>query len=72
MAITDRLRNRLAELKAEFDKGQAKLAELEGQAREVQHTLLRISGAVQVLEEELAHAATPHPVVVDMPHAREA
>jgi hypothetical protein len=52
--MQDRLRERIAQLKAEFDKGQAKLAELEGQTREVQHTLLRISGAIQVLEELMA------------------
>jgi hypothetical protein len=45
------LTNRHAQLKAEFDKGRARLTELEEQVREVQHTLLRISGAIQVLEE---------------------
>lgn len=49
--MQDQLMTRHAQLKAEFDKGQARLAELEGQVREVQHTLLRISGAIQVLEE---------------------
>jgi hypothetical protein len=59
--MQDRLRERIAELKAEFDKGQTKLAELEGQTREVQHTLLRISGAIQVLEE-LMEAGPDHAV----------
>jgi hypothetical protein len=49
--MQDRMKARLAELKAEFAKGKQKLEELEGQSREVQHALLRISGAIQVLEE---------------------
>lgn len=44
---------RLQELKAEFDKGQKRLTELETESNTVRNTLLRISGAVQVLEEEL-------------------
>ena len=47
------LRNRLDELKKEFELGQKKLQELETEASNVRSTLLRISGAVQVLEEEL-------------------
>lgn len=50
------LEKRLKELKAEFESGQQKLAELEAQATNLQNTLLRISGAVQVLEEELGKA----------------
>lgn len=47
------LETRLNELKAEFDKGQKRLTELETESNTVRNTLLRISGAVQVLEEEL-------------------
>lgn len=47
------LQTRLEELKAEFEKGQARLKELEAETNTVRNTLLRISGAVQVLEEEL-------------------
>jgi hypothetical protein len=49
--MKDQMKTRLAELKAEFAKGKQKLDELESQTREVQHALLRISGAIQVLEE---------------------
>jgi hypothetical protein len=45
------MKTRLAELKAEFAKGKERLDELDSQTREVQHALLRISGAIQVLEE---------------------
>jgi hypothetical protein len=49
----------LRELKAEFEAGQSKLAEVEGQANNLRTTMLRISGAIQVLEEELAKASGP-------------
>ncbi|MCK6562918.1 hypothetical protein HUU39_11610 [candidate division KSB1 bacterium] len=52
--MREQLEKRLQELKAEFDAGQKKLTELEAQANNVRNTLLRISGAIQVLEEELA------------------
>jgi len=59
--MQEQLTNRLKELKAEFEGGQKKLAEVEGQANDLRTTMLRISGAIQVLEEELAKAsgATP-------------
>lgn len=44
------------ELKAEFEKGQKQLQDLEAQATTMRQTLLRISGAIQVIEEELAKA----------------
>ena len=47
---------RLEELKAEFEIGQKKLAELEASQQQLKETLLRISGAIQVLEEELSKA----------------
>jgi len=54
--MEEQLRKRLGDLRAEFDSGRQRLQELEAQAREVQQVLLRISGAIQVLEEELARA----------------
>jgi hypothetical protein len=45
---------RLEGLRAEFEKGQQHLARLDQQRNEVRDTLLRISGAIQVLEELLA------------------
>ncbi len=50
------LETRLGELKAEFEKGQQKLQELEAEASGLRDTLLRISGAMQVLQEELDKA----------------
>ena len=47
------LQKRLEELKAEFEKGQQKLQGLETEAANLRNTLVRITGAIQVLEEEL-------------------
>ena len=47
------LEQRIQELKTEFETGQKRLAELESQRASLNETLLRISGAIQVLEEEL-------------------
>lgn len=52
-----KVRERLAELRAEYDKGQKTLQELESQAASLRTTLLRISGAVQVLQETLGEGA---------------
>lgn len=45
---------RLNELKTEFESGQKILAETETKKADLQATLLRISGAIQVLQELLA------------------
>lgn len=42
---------RLTELRQELSTGQEQLANLEHRATELRQTLLRISGAIQVLEE---------------------
>lgn len=55
--IESKLRQRLAELRAEYDKGQQALQDLESQAANLRATLLRISGAVQVLQESLGEEA---------------
>ena len=57
--MREQLQKRLEELKAEFDDGQKMLNELETKRANLRQTLLRISGAIQVLEEELAK--TPEP-----------
>jgi hypothetical protein len=47
------IEERLAELRQEYDAGRRMLADLEARQVELQQTLLRIGGAVQVLEELL-------------------
>jgi predicted nuclease with TOPRIM domain len=56
--MREQLQNRLEALKAEFETGEKRLAELENQASMLRQTLLRISGAIQVLDEELSNAAS--------------
>jgi hypothetical protein len=52
--MRDQLAQRLQQLKVEFQAGQSMLLELEQKRTNLEHTMLRISGAVQVLEELLA------------------
>ena len=51
--MIERLKNRVGELQEEFSKGQRKLEQLDAEATNLRQTLLRISGAIQVLREEL-------------------
>ncbi len=52
--MKQKLEQRLQSLKSEFEAGQKMMAELEAKQANLRDTLLRISGAIQVLEEELA------------------
>lgn len=63
--MREQLQHRLQSLNTEYNAGQKALANLEAQKASLRETLLRISGAIQVLEEELAiahhqHAIQPH------------
>ena len=48
------IKARLAELKEEYQKGQERLIALENETTSLSNTMLRISGAIQVLEELIA------------------
>lgn len=56
--MKSQLESRLAQLKAEFQNGQKTLIDLQNKQHDLETTLLRISGAIQVIEEELAKAET--------------
>lgn len=76
--MREQLQRRLEELKKEFTAGRARVAELEQQQATLHQTLLRISGAIQVLEEELKSSNTQDdvppasPTRVDSNHANGA
>jgi hypothetical protein len=53
--------HRLEELKNELVKGRERLASLDRERQELRDTMLRISGAIQVLEELQAQAPSPLP-----------
>jgi len=54
------MEKRLEELRREFKVGQAQLEELDQRRAQLRDTLLRISGAIQVLEELLSQEAQAH------------
>lgn len=56
--MRDQLERRLAALRAEYDAGERALADLDRKQSTLRDTLLRISGGIQVLEEELAESAS--------------
>lgn len=53
------LEQRLQTLQIEFETGQKMLAELEAKQADLRETLLRISGAIQVLQECLQEVDQP-------------
>ncbi|MCZ8068517.1 MULTISPECIES: hypothetical protein [unclassified Microcystis] len=54
--MKEQIKERIEQLKAEYESGQKMLADLEIQESNLRSTMLRISGAIQVLEELLAKA----------------
>lgn len=57
--MSEQAQARLEELRHEYEVGQRRLQELMAQEVSVRETLLRISGAIQVLEELTGDAAAP-------------
>jgi len=51
--MREQLEKRLDELKAEYEQGEKMLSDLDARREQVRQTLLRISGAIQILEEIL-------------------
>ena len=61
LTMENRIAVRLDSLRKEYETGQSMLAELESKALDLRQTLLRIAGAIQVLEELLAETdASPN------------
>jgi hypothetical protein len=57
--MREQIEERLSTLQAEFKAGQEILADLETREINVRSTLVRISGAIQVLEELLNQEVSP-------------
>lgn len=57
--MRSQLEQRIEKLRQEFDAGRRSLADIENRQAELRSTLLRISGAIQVLEEILGEQAAP-------------
>ncbi len=51
--MKEQIQQRLKQLRVEYEAGQKMLADLESKEAEIRQTLLRISGAIQALEELL-------------------
>jgi prefoldin subunit 5 len=62
------LEQRLIELRKEFKLGAAQLEALDQQRAQLRDTLLRISGAIQVVEELLSQQAET-PASIEAPEA---
>jgi hypothetical protein len=65
--MKEKLQQRLQALKFEFEDGQKILVELEAKQDNLRQTLLRISGAIQVLEELLSETSEDNGFSSDMP-----
>jgi prefoldin subunit 5 len=53
------MRERLHQLKKELQKGEQEMARLDQQRQQLRDTMLRIAGAIQVLEELSAKDGAP-------------
>jgi hypothetical protein len=53
--MKEQMEKRLEDLKGELAAGEKLLAELQAKQASVQQTMLRIAGAIQVLQELLGH-----------------
>jgi prefoldin subunit 5 len=53
MTMRGQFEKRLEELRNEYEKGMNEMRELEARQNTLRQTMLRISGAIQVIEEEL-------------------
>jgi uncharacterized coiled-coil protein SlyX len=60
--MRDRLEQRLAELQSELAAGQKMSSELDARRAELQATMMRIAGAIQVIEEMLQAEPAKEPV----------
>jgi hypothetical protein len=65
MVVRGELERRLTELRSEFEAGRRLEADLQARLSEVSQTVLRLSGAIQVLEELLSADGSRNGAPVD-------
>ena len=71
--MDNKLLMRLEELRSEFLKGKTRLNELQSEQNELHETMLRIQGAMTVLQELLAdQTEDPQDTVVELDQHRQA
>lgn len=58
------MNERLQQLRSELEKGRQRMQALDRERQEVRDTMLRISGAIRVLEELAEQEAGPQPVAL--------
>ena len=63
--MKEQIERRLQELRVEMENGQKMLSEMEAKEAHLRSTLLRISGAIQALEELLNEASMKCPAESD-------
>ncbi len=69
--MNEQLEERLKALEAEFQAGKKMLAELEARESALRSSLLRISGAIQVLREFLPQSDAGQPAEVQAETAKD-
>lgn len=67
--MKETLEKRLADLKSEHEAGQKMLAELDARRTQLVQTMLRIEGAIEVLQELLPSKETSAATVTDIKEA---
>ena len=69
----NKLQVRIETLRSEFEKGKTRLNELQSEQNELQETMLRIQGAITVLQELLSDSADDsQDTVVELDQHRQA
>jgi hypothetical protein len=61
--MKDQIEQRLTELRSEFEAGQQMLTDLATREANIRQSMLRISGAIQALEELLERSETDEPAL---------
>lgn len=69
--MQQQVQERLASLKKEFEVGQKRLQQLEQEQTYLRETMLRISGAIQVLQELVGEPDAGASAVAATPGARD-